>query len=204
MKARDAAESRPAARNSATSPLTCGDRAEFRTSRISGPLCRIFRKSFQISAARGPAARPGLRRERATHGAFPLGRPISSAIATYLERYGGIPFFADPLSIVSDISRKPRNSRMCADPPSGGRCDDGARFSAALPDRPKFRKSPLTSGYMVEFRTSRIYVRLRRIFRKSRKIAAAHGPAARSVMRRMGRDPWEFPTDLPKLSESAT
>ena len=62
----------------------------------------------------------------------------------------------------------------------------GRDSSISPPDRPRFGEIADYLARWAQFRTSWICRRLRRTFRKSRKISAVHGSAAPPVLRRMG------------------
>ena len=116
------------ARDSAKSPLTWRDRAQFRTAWISVRLCRISRKSRQTSAIRGSSARPVLRRRGEIQGV-----PARSAeIRRNLHLLGATGRnFAPHGSVVGcvEFPGNPEKFLRFADPPPGRFCGVGARFS---------------------------------------------------------------------------
>ena len=160
----------PIARNSANSPLMWGDRAESRTSRISGRFsrisagytkkCRCFKDppsgGYYGEAARprgGPAQSEAIQRNRHLIGA--IGRS-----------------FAPRGSAVGRVGSpgNPENSRRPANPPGRFCGDNGARLRAGF--RPIGRnstKSPHTWRDRAAFRTSRTSGRLPIIYARNRE-----------------------------------
>ena len=134
-KGRDSAKFRATGRNTVKSPIGGDGRAEFRTSRFRGRLCRnIFMKCCEISAVRGPSAREILRRR----GVFRRHSARSAEIKRHLHLLGAKGKSSVPLDSAANCveisSRDPEKYRRRAGPPSGKFCDGWARFRRIPPD----------------------------------------------------------------------